>query len=252
MTTTALIAGGATGIGRATFRQLRLRGYNVVVADVNLEGAQAAVEQSAALPGTGSALYADLSTVEAAGVAVTTTIDQFGRLDAVVVCAAYLVEAKLEDLTIEQWERTMALNLRAPYLLAKEAAPALRRSEAGRIVLTGSTSGLQGGVGTVAYATSKGGVIAMVRSLALGFAGSSVRVNCVAPGWVDTPFNDPYWARVGRGPDTRAALERGIPVGRQGTPDEIASVIAFVLSPEASYLTGQTIVVDGGMLAGPF
>jgi NAD(P)-dependent dehydrogenase (short-subunit alcohol dehydrogenase family) len=250
--TTALIAGGATGIGRATFRELRVRGYDVVVADVNLDGAQAAVAESAELPGTGTALYADLSTVEAPGVAVSKTLGQFGRLDAVVVCAAYLVEARLEDLSVEEWEHTMALNLRAPYLLAKEAAPALRRSGAGRIVLTGSTSGLQGGVGTVAYATSKGGVMAMVRSLALAFAGSSVRVNCVAPGWVDTPFNDPYWARVGKGPETRAALERHIPVGRQGAPDEIAAVIAFVLSPEANYLTGQTIVVDGGLLAGPF
>ena len=92
--TTALIAGGATGIGRATFRELRVRGYDVVVADVNLDGAQAAVAESAELPGTGTALYADLSTVEAPGVAVSKTLGQFGRLDAVVVCAAVLGRSK--------------------------------------------------------------------------------------------------------------------------------------------------------------
>jgi NAD(P)-dependent dehydrogenase (short-subunit alcohol dehydrogenase family) len=90
----------------------------------------------------------------------------------------------------------------------------------------------------------------MTRSLALSFAKSSVRVNCIAPGWIDTPFNDPYWERVSANPSARAALESRIPVGRQGVPDEIASVIAFLLTAESSYMTGQTIVVDGGLLAG--
>jgi NAD(P)-dependent dehydrogenase (short-subunit alcohol dehydrogenase family) len=90
----------------------------------------------------------------------------------------------------------------------------------------------------------------MTRSLAVGFAKSSVRVNCIAPGWIDTPFNDPYWQRVGSNPSARAALESRIPVGRQGVPDEIAAVIAFLLTAESNYMTGQTIVVDGGLLAG--
>ena len=90
----------------------------------------------------------------------------------------------------------------------------------------------------------------MVRSLALGFADSQVRVNCVAPGWIDTPFNDPYWERVGRGKAERHALESRIPVGRQGAPEEVAAVIGFLVSPESSYVTGQAIVVDGGLLAG--
>ena len=144
----------------------------------------------------------------------------------------------------------MAVNLRAPFLLAQAAEQALRESEVGRIVLTASVAAFRGGVGTVAYATSKGGLVSMTRSLAVGFAKSSVRVNCIAPGWIDTPFNDPYWQRVGAGPSARSALESRIPVGRQGVPEEIAAIIAFLLSAESSYLTGQTIVVDGGLLAG--
>jgi Enoyl-(Acyl carrier protein) reductase len=101
-------------------------------------------------------------------------------------------------------------------------------------------------------AVPKGTTALILRLAKRTRTGATVRVNCVVPGWVDTPFNDHYWARVGRGPETRPALERHIPVGRQGAPDEIASVIAFVLSPEANYLTGQTTIVDGGLLAGPF
>ena len=186
---TTLIAGAATGIGRATLRRLR-RSWTQTPSwwlTSTWTAREAAVAELAGLPGEGVAFHADLSKADAPGEAVSSALERFGRLDAVVVCAACLVEQRLEDLTIEQWDLTMDLNLRAPYLLAKEAAPALRRSPSGRIVLTGSTSGLQGGVGTVVYAASKGGVMAMVRSLALGFANSSVRANCVAPGWVDNP-----------------------------------------------------------------
>jgi NAD(P)-dependent dehydrogenase (short-subunit alcohol dehydrogenase family) len=243
-----LVAGGATGIGRSTIERLRHRGDDVFLADLNIEVAQAVMDEPA--PGRGVAGRYDLSTIEDPKAAVEAALEAFGRLDAVVVCAGVLVDLPLGDITVEQWERTMAVNLRAPFLLAQAAEHALLESEIGRIVLTSSVAAFQGGVGTVAYATSKGGLLSMTRSLALSFAKSSVRVNCIAPGWIDTPFNDPYWERVSANPSARAALESRIPVGRQGVPDEIASVIAFLLTAESSYMTGQTIVVDGGLLAG--
>jgi NAD(P)-dependent dehydrogenase (short-subunit alcohol dehydrogenase family) len=243
----ALVAGGATGIGRATVELLRAQGTDIYLADIADETAADVV--SAPALGAGVSGYHDLATADGPRQAVDAAVSAFGRLDAVIVCAGVLVEAELSDISIEDWDRTIATNLRAPFLLAQAAAAALARSQHGRIVLTGSTAAFRGGVGTVAYAASKGGLVAMTRSLALALAPAKVCVNCVAPGWIDTPFNDAYWRRVGDTAETRAALNTQIPLGSQGMPADVASLIAFLVSPEASYLTGQTLVVDGGLLA---
>jgi NAD(P)-dependent dehydrogenase (short-subunit alcohol dehydrogenase family) len=245
--TAALVAGGATGIGRATVEMLRSRGTDVYLADIDTAAAVDAV--SAEAPGLGRSGYHDLATVDGPRRAVDAAIAAFGRLDALVVCAGFLVEAELADIAIEDWDKTMATNLRAPFLLAQAAAGPLARSGHGRIVLTGSTAAFRGGVGTVAYAASKGGLVAMTRSLALALASAKICVNCVAPGWIDTRFNDAYWRRVGDTAEAHAALDAQIPLGEQGTPEDVASLIVFLVSPQAGYLTGQTIVVDGGLLA---
>ncbi len=246
-TSAALVVGGATGIGRATVELLRGRGTSVYLADIDEGGAEAVVCADA--PGLGFSGYCDLGTVEGPARAVRDAVTALGRLDAVIVCAGVLVEAELGQIRLDDWERTMAVNLRGPFLLAQAAAGALARSEHGRIVLTASTAAFRGGAGTAAYAASKGGIVAMTRSLSIGLAQSRICVNCVAPGWIDTPFNDPYWARVGDSQQTRSALTARIPLGSQGTPAEVAAMIAFLASPEAGYITGQTIVVDGGLLA---
>lgn len=245
--TAALVAGGATGIGRATVDLLRAQGTDVYLADIATEAAAEAVSDRA--PGRGLSGHHDLATPDGPGQAVLAAISAFGRLDALIVCAGLLVEAELGDLRIEDWDRTIATNLRGPFLLAQAAAGALARSEHGRIVLTASTAAFRGGAGTVAYAASKGGLVAMTRSLALGLAPAKICVNCVAPGWIDTPFNDSYWQRVGDTEQTRAALNERIPLGGQGAPADVAALIAFLVSPQAGYLTGQTLVVDGGLLA---
>jgi NAD(P)-dependent dehydrogenase (short-subunit alcohol dehydrogenase family) len=246
---TTLVAGGATGIGRATVGQLRARGHDVHIADVNLPGAEQAVAEWAHLPGQASASYCDLSTPDAPGEAVRDALRLSGSLDAVISCAALLVEKMLGELTVQEWDRTMALNLRAPFLLTQAAAPALAASEHGRIVLIGSTAAFRGGGGSFAYAASKGGVVALTRSLAVALAPHGICVNCVCPGWIDTPFNEPYWSRVGKGAESRAHLEAGIPLGVQGEPADVASVITFLVSAESRYVTGQSVIVDGGMLA---
>jgi dihydroanticapsin dehydrogenase len=246
-TTAALVVGGSRGIGRATAELLRSRGSDVYVADIDRRGAVAVV--SADAPGRGFAGYCDLATTEGPVQAVRDAVAILGRLDALIVSAGVLVEAELGQIRLEDWERTIAVNLRGPFLLAQAAAGALAESGHGRIILTASTSAFRGGAGSTAYAASKGGLVAMTRSLALGLAGQRICVNCVAPGWIDTAFNDPYWDRVGHGQDARSALTARIPLGKQGAPADVAATIAFLASPEANYITGQTVIVDGGLLA---
>lgn len=252
--TAVLIAGGATGIGAATAVRLRSAGADVHIADIDTARAADVIAAAAWNPGTGTVTHCDLSTSDGPARAVAEAVEAHGRLDAVVVCAGLLVETELSDFTVADWDRTMALNLRAPFLLTQAAAPHLTKSPAGRVVLTGSTAAFRGGGGSFAYAASKGGLVALTRSLAVALGPSGVCVNCVCPGWIDTPFNDPYWSRVGGDDPARRAtaldaLVSRIPVGTQGEPDDVASVIAFLTSPEARYVTGQAIVVDGGLLA---
>jgi dihydroanticapsin dehydrogenase len=243
----AIVVGGARGIGRATVELLRNQGTDVYLADLDEAGAAQVV--SAEAPGRGLSGYCDLGSVEGPRHVVRDAVAALGRLDALIVCAGVLVEAELSEISLADWERTIAVNLRGPFLLVQAAAPVLARSAHGRVVLTASTAAFRGGAGTAAYAASKGGLVAMTRSLALGLAPDRICVNCVAPGWIDTQFNDPYWARVGNTEETHVTLEARIPLGAQGNPAEVAAAIAFLASPAASYINGQTLIVDGGLLA---
>jgi NAD(P)-dependent dehydrogenase (short-subunit alcohol dehydrogenase family) len=142
----------------------------------------------------------------------------------------------------------MAINVRAPFLFAQAAAGALSENR-GSLVLTGSTAAFRGSRGTFAYAASKGALVSLTRSLAVELAPRGVRVNCVCPGWIDTPFNAPYWAQQGDADAALADLVGRIPLGRQGEPLDVAGMITFLLGPAAAYITGQSIVVDGGLLS---
>jgi NAD(P)-dependent dehydrogenase (short-subunit alcohol dehydrogenase family) len=190
----------------------------------------------------------DVSDPEAVEAAVKRTVDEHGQLDLVFVNAGYLPVGRVEHLSVDDFDRALAVNLCGAFLVAKHAIPYLRAVGGGAIVLTGSTSSFVGAVGEAAYAASKAGVLNLARVLAAELASDSIRVNCVCPGWVDTAFNDPVWEFAGGREIAESRALAAVPLGRQARPEEIVAAMLFLASDEASYVTGSALLADGGML----
>jgi len=246
--TTILVAGGASGIGAAAVRAFRHRGDTVLLADRNAEAGQRLVAED--LPGAAGFLSCDFRAAEAAGAAVRAAAELgHGSLDAVFYNAAVLQAMPLAEWTIDEWDHSAAVNLRAPFLVCQAAAPYLRRADQGRVVLTSSTGALRGHAGMPAYHATKAGLLGLVRSLADELGPDGITVNAVCPGWVDTPFNDAYWAHQADPAAAVTALAAQIPLRRQATSEDVSGLLLFLVSSASSYITGQALVVDGGYTA---
>ncbi len=176
-------------------------------------------------------------------------VDFGGGLDVVLGNAGVLLAAPLGEWTVEQWDLTTAVNLRAPFLLAQAAAPHLVHSDVASMIFTSSTGAFRGHAGMPAYAATKAGLVNLVRALADELSPSGVRVNCICPGWIDTPFNDTFWRHQDDPDAALEALVTSIPMRRQGTPEDVAGTVLFLASPASAYVTGQALVVDGGYLS---
>ena len=246
--TSVLIAGGSTGIGAAAVRAFRAAGHSVLLADVNADAGKALVAEQ--LPGAADFLWCDFAAEDAPAAAVTAALELGGgRLDTVFYNAAVLEARVLADWTAAAWDRSVAVNLRAPFLLAQAAAPHLRGSTTGSIILTSSTGAFRGHAGMPAYHATKSGIIGLVRALADELGPDGVTVNALCPGWVQTPFNDSFWEHQADPVAAQTALTAQIPLRRQADPADIAGPVLFLASPAARYVTGQALVVDGGYTA---
>lgn len=244
--TVAWITGGASGIGRVTAERFASEGAKVAVSDVNKEASDETVAAIAAAGGEAMSIPVDVCRLDDCVEAVRQIEEHWGRLDSVFANAGILGVGLVEYAEEADFIRVLDVNLTGVFRTAKAALPALKRSGGGAIVITSSAEGLVGNVMLPAYSTSKTAVAGLCRSLAHEGGPHNIRVTCIHPGYIETPMTEPM-ANIN--PSFKQAWCEKTPLGRAGTPDDIAGVVAFLCSKDAAYISGTGIVIDGGTLA---
>ncbi len=239
----AIVTGASSGIGQAVARLFAQEGAKVALVGRRLEALREVASQIEAEGGVALPIQADVRLWEDVERAVREALDAFGSLQILVNNAGLTRDNLAVRMTEEEWDEVMEVNLRGTFLFCKAVFRPMRRQRYGKIVNTSSVV-VRGNMGQANYAASKAGVIALTRTLALEFARAGIRVNCVAPGFIETPMTAGL-------PETvkEEALKR-IPLGRFGKPEEVAQLHLFLASPESDYITGQIFFIDGGATVG--
>jgi len=245
----AIVTGARRGMGKTHALILAKAGAKVVVSDISLEDCEKVVEEIKKEGGEALAIKCDVSKKKEVDEMIEKTIEKFGKVDILVNNAGICQFKPFLELTEEEWERTLDINLKGYFFCAQAAAPEMAKQKSGVIVNIASVVMGQIGMGMAGlahYSASKGGIVALTKTLALELAPLGIRVNAISPGVIDTPMV----ASVKLDPKAIEGILAQIPLRRMGRPEEISNTVLFLASDESSYITGATIVVDGGWLAG--
>jgi NAD(P)-dependent dehydrogenase (short-subunit alcohol dehydrogenase family) len=243
----ALITGGASGIGRATALTFAREGAKLIIADMNEEGGQQTVHLITEKGGKAIFVQTDVTQATAVEALISKAVETYGRLD----CAHNNAgisgggRALTAEYAEDMWHQVIAVNLTGVWLCMRYAIPQMLSQGSGAIVNTASVAGLIGARGLAAYVASKHGVVGLTKTAALEYAQQGIRVNCVCPGVIHTPMT----ARGLSDPERRARIVASEPMGRVGTPEEVAEAVVWLCSDAASFVTGHTMTVDGGYVA---
>jgi NAD(P)-dependent dehydrogenase (short-subunit alcohol dehydrogenase family) len=243
----AIVTGAGSGIGRAIALRFGQEGAQVVLVDRDQAGGAETLSLIAAAGKDAHLVVADVSRGSDAERLVDEAVRVFGKLDALINNAAVLIPKAVPELSEDEWDYVVGVNLKGVFLCSKQAILCFRRQGGGgTIVNMASVNSFYAEGGIAAYCAAKGGVQQLTRAMAIDHSAEGIRINCICPGWIDTPINAAYFAD----PAARAFADKLHAIGRIGQPAEVAAVAAFLVSDDASFVTGASIVADGGFSAG--
>lgn len=246
----ALVTGGASGIGRAAALLLAREGAAVAIVDLEEAGGRAVEQEIASAGGRALLVSGDATRAADCRRAIESTVHAFGALHILLNNAGIIRRASVVELSEADWDRVMEVNVKSVFLMSKFAIPVMASAGGGSIINMASGWGLVGGARAAAYCASKGAVVLLTRAMAIDHGGQKIRVNCICPGDTDTRMLREEAGQLGEPIQRFLAEAAQRPLGRVGTPDEIAQAVLYLASDASSFVTGTSLVVDGGGLAG--